>query len=173
MQRTMKFGSNEKLNYLLYLMLVGSVMGWCIEVAFRTVKNGQLVIPGFLIGPYCPIYGFGILIIILFCKHRSLFVSYWKIFLYSSVLEYVISFFAENIFGKLLWDYSGLPLSIGTRVSLFFSCIWGALGIIVLLFLEPVLRGFYNKYEKKLLPVIKVGITIIIVDFIVTCTLIL
>lgn len=163
----MNLKSSEKTNYLLYLMLVGSVMGWCIEVAFRTLRNGKFVIPGFLFGPYCPIYGFGVLIIVLLCKHRNLFVSYWKIFLYSSILEYIISFFAENLFGKLLWDYSGLPLSIGTRVSLFFSCIWGALGIMVLLFLEPVLHEFYNKYEKKILPVIRAGAMIILVDFII------
>ena len=36
-----------------------SISEWIIEVAYRSAKNNHLVNPGFLKGPYLPIYGFG------------------------------------------------------------------------------------------------------------------
>ena len=45
--------------YLLFLFAVGSIVGWCLEVVYRSIVSGCIIIPGFLLGPYCPIYGFG------------------------------------------------------------------------------------------------------------------
>ena len=50
-------------------------LGWCLEVVFCTVNSGQWVNRGFLNGPVCPIYGFGMVIVLLALEplaHRPL-----------------------------------------------------------------------------------------------------
>ena len=49
---------NAPLQLLLYFVLY-AFLGWCAEVAFAAVTTRQLVNRGFLNGPQCPIYGFG------------------------------------------------------------------------------------------------------------------
>ncbi len=42
-----------------FLFLTGSLAGWVIEVFFRrTVSQKRWMNPGFLNGPYLPLYGF-------------------------------------------------------------------------------------------------------------------
>ena len=48
-----------------YIFVVYAFLGWCCEVAFAAMKEGRFINRGFLNGPYCPIYGFGALLVIL------------------------------------------------------------------------------------------------------------
>ena len=50
---------------MIWIVLVYSFLGWCCEVAFAAVRRGIFVNRGFLNGPVCPIYGFGVLIVLL------------------------------------------------------------------------------------------------------------
>lgn len=160
-----------KLAYAMYLFTFGSVAGWCLEVVFRSVTHGRLYIPGFLMGPYCPIYGMGMLLIVFVCNHKSKIRSFFEIVFLSSALEYVISFLAENMFGKLLWDYSDLPLSIGTRVSFAFSIAWGALGLLVLVFAEPALHRIYTSHKKATQDISAGILSAIVLDFILSAAM--
>ena len=47
----------------MWIVLIYGFFGWCGEVAFAAVKDGKFVNRGFLNGPICPIYGFGVLIV--------------------------------------------------------------------------------------------------------------
>lgn len=49
---------------LLWYFSIYSFLGWCMEVVFCTVRTGKLVNRGFLNGPVCPIYGFGMVIVL-------------------------------------------------------------------------------------------------------------
>ena len=48
-----------------FLFFIYSVIGWMMETIFVCIQKRKLVDRGFLIGPYCPIYGFGALVICL------------------------------------------------------------------------------------------------------------
>ena len=50
-----------KVATVLWYFAVYSVLGWCAEVVYCTVKSGQIRNRGFLNGPVCPVYGFGML----------------------------------------------------------------------------------------------------------------
>ncbi|WP_242996853.1 putative ABC transporter permease [Coprococcus sp. AF21-14LB] len=52
-------------HYLLNFFIYG-FLGWCTEVAFAAFKEHHFVNRGFLNGPICPIYGFGVSTVILF-----------------------------------------------------------------------------------------------------------
>ena len=45
---------------LAFLFAVGSFLGWCLEVVFRHFVTHKWINPGFLIGPYLPLYGFSL-----------------------------------------------------------------------------------------------------------------
>ena len=46
------------------LFVIGSLLGWVIELFFRRfVSQKKWMNPGFLIGPYLPIYGFGVIVL--------------------------------------------------------------------------------------------------------------
>ena len=49
---------------ILAFFLIYSCLGWCLEVIYAAVSTGQLVNRGFLNGPVCPIYGFGMVIVL-------------------------------------------------------------------------------------------------------------
>ena len=47
-----------------FFFIIYAVMGWCLEVIYEAVDQGVFINRGFLNGPYCPIYGFGVIIVI-------------------------------------------------------------------------------------------------------------
>ncbi|MFA6667512.1 MAG: putative ABC transporter permease [Bacilli bacterium] len=56
------------LSYL-YLFIIGSFMGWLIEILFRRIfTQHKWTNPGFLKGPCLPLYGFGLCLLYLICS---------------------------------------------------------------------------------------------------------
>ena len=51
-------------SYLL-LFFTASFLGWCMEVICKLIQFERFINRGFLIGPWCPIYGFGTVLITL------------------------------------------------------------------------------------------------------------
>ena len=49
---------------LVWIFIIYAFIGWCAEVSFAAVDNGKFVNRGFLNGPYCPIYGCGVVIVV-------------------------------------------------------------------------------------------------------------
>lgn len=119
------------MNYNIYELLgfffVYSFLGWCAEVIYAAFRHGKFVNRGFLLGPLCPIYGYG-LIAVLYLTWPVMDKPV-LVFLISAVactvIEFIIGFCAEKIFHQQLWDYSNSPLNIGGYVCLGFSAIWG------------------------------------------------
>ena len=54
------------LYHILAFFLIYSCLGWCLEVVYAAATTGQLVNRGFLNGPVCPIYGFGMILVLFF-----------------------------------------------------------------------------------------------------------
>ena len=50
---------------LMWYFFIYAFLGWCTEVSFFAIKTGKFVNRGFLNGPVCPVYGFGLVIIIM------------------------------------------------------------------------------------------------------------
>ena len=119
---------------LLLLFFIYAFLGWCAEVAFAACKHGRFVNRGFLNGPLCPIYGFGLLIVVLFLRpvQENLPLLFLGSFLLTTLLELITGVVLEKLFHTRWWDYSGMPLNIGGYVCLLFSLIWGAACVLIL-----------------------------------------
>lgn len=60
------FGIDIRVYFLLFLTY--SIAGWCMEVIGKLIEKKKFINRGFLIGPYCPIYGTGAILITLLLK---------------------------------------------------------------------------------------------------------
>ena len=127
---------------LIYYFLVFSLLGWIMEALYRSVIDRRLTNPGFLTGPYLPIYGFGGLIIL---AGHTLLSSYSlpvrAVFYVVSLtaLEFLAGFFMEKIFGIRLWDYRHRRLNLCGYVCLRFSMYWMVLAVTAFVILRVVL----------------------------------
>ena len=128
---------------LAFLFFIGSVLGWCIELLFRRfVSSKRWINPGFLTGPYLPLYGFGVIILYLICSIPvdQLWLKILLIVVLMTVLEYVTGLIFIKGMKIKLWDYSKNWGNIQGIICPAFSIIWGGLGVLFLFFVFPILN---------------------------------
>lgn len=134
---------------LVYFLLFFSyaVLGWCMEVIVKFIEYKRFVNRGFLIGPYCPIYGMGALTLtFLLNDYKSNPVLLFLLgTLIASVIEYVTSWLMEKIFNARWWDYSNDRFNINGRVCLATMIPFGLLGLLILYVLNPIFMNVYSK----------------------------
>ena len=94
-------------SYIL-LFFTASSMGWCMEVLCKLIQFKRFINRGFLIGPWCPIYGFGtVMITLLLSKFtEDPFAVFGLAILLCGTLEYLTSYIMEKAFHARWWDYS-------------------------------------------------------------------
>lgn len=102
--------------YLLFFIY--SVIGWIIEVTNIFITKKKFINRGFLIGPYCPIYGFGgILMTILLEKYyENIILTFIFSIFICAMLEYFTSYLLEKIFNARWWNYSNRKFNINGRI---------------------------------------------------------
>ncbi|MBP3893203.1 MAG: putative ABC transporter permease [Atopobiaceae bacterium] len=129
------------------LFVVFSILGWVWESTYCTIIERRWQNRGFLYGPCCPIYGSGVLAIMLLWHAElaeGVVMEWWKVFLFaffgSMVLEYVTHWTLEKLFHAYWWDYSNMPLNLNGRICLPASIFFGLGGLFVVYVLyEPTL----------------------------------
>ena len=112
---------SENLINLIFLFFVFSVLGWIIEVSLKFIDFGRFINRGFLIGPYCPIYGLGSVLIILVTQNfqeqeHSLAFVFLVSLLVCGLVEYLVSYFLEAHYHARWWDYSNRPMNLNGRI---------------------------------------------------------
>ena len=90
----------KKLQICFLLFIIYSACGWLMEVTNTLRLKKKFVNRGFLIGPYCPIYGCGVVLMSVLLKNCKdyIFVTFVFSVLICGVLEYLTSFLLEKIF---------------------------------------------------------------------------
>ncbi len=147
-----------------------SVLGWILEVIVCSICDKKLVNRGFLIGPYCPIYGFGALIMLLLSSYKDhLFVCFILSLTLCSTLEYFASYLMEKLFKIRWWDYSHDAFNINGRICLRNALAFGALGVIFTRFLNPWYLSIVDNFSYDVLLVIAIIVAIVtIIDILVS-----
>lgn len=149
-------------SYIL-LFFVYSFLGWCLEVGCKLASDHKFVNRGFLIGPYCPIYGHGALIMtILLHKYLNDSVTLFiMIILCCSILEYFTSYFLEKIFHTRWWDYTHYKFNINGRICLETMIPFGLFGLFIMYVTNPFFLGIINSIPVTLLYILSVLLLII------------
>lgn len=155
----------NNLCFYFILFLIYSIIGWVMEVIFTLFKDKTLVNRGFLIGPYCPIYGCGCVLIILLLKRYSndFFVLFIMSMVVCSILEYLTSYIMEKLFKARWWDYSDRKFNINGRICLETMIPFGLLGCLLMYVINPFISGFISKVPKDILNPISIVLFILFV----------
>ena len=132
--------------YFLFFMSY-STLGWCMEVAVKKIQYGRFINRGFLIGPYCPIYGVGALLITLLLERYrndppALFVMGMVT---CALLEYLTSYVMERLFHARWWDYSSKRFNINGRICLDTMIPFGLLGMFIMYAVNPLLEDAFSR----------------------------
>lgn len=135
---------------LIIQFFVYSVAGWCMEVILKFRQYHRFINRGFLIGPYCPIYGSGaVAMTVLLYGFVGSDSRYSDIFLAAFVvcgaLEYFVSWYMEKLFHARWWDYSQKPMNLHGRIWIGNLILFGLGGIVIIKWLNPV---FFREVRK-------------------------
>lgn len=161
---------------VLWIFIIYAFIGWCTEVSYAALDRGIFVNRGFLNGPYCPIYGCGVIIVVVILTplKGNLILLFTGSILLTSLLEYITGFVLEKVFHNKWWDYSDKPFNIKGYICLEFSIFWGLACTFIMLIIHPIIFGFIHIIPKILgIILISILMTVFFVDCIVTVTTIL
>ena len=124
--------------YIIYFIFY-SFAGWVLEVLVKLYTEKRFVNRGFLIGPVCPIYGWGVLFIVGLINgdFRDILSVFLKSILICSILEYTTSYVMEKIFKARWWDYSNRRFNINGRICLETMIPFGLGGSLAVVFIHP------------------------------------
>jgi uncharacterized membrane protein len=127
-------------------------------------------------GPYCPIYGFGAVIVVIFLSpiYNNPVLVFLLGMILTTLLEYVTSFFMEKIFNAKWWDYSHLPLNINGRVCLVNSILFGIMGLFLTYMIHPYISNLVSKIPIEYFnSIVLVLVVVMVIDFMSTLNVIL
>lgn len=169
-----------------FLFFIGSIFGWVLELLFRRFlsKNNpqkKWINPGFLMGPYVPLYGFGLTALFLMSRFPYVGISSlaeltWLktliCILSMGVMMTLIEYIAGLIFIKRLhvklWDYSNEWGNLQGIICPLFSMIWTVLGALYYFFIQPHIVRMVAWYFNNIAFSFVVGMFygVFIVDFV-------
>lgn len=157
------------------LFFIYAILCWMLEVICKLIENKKFINRGFLIGPYCPIYGYGALLITILLKKYlddpiALFVMGIVI---CSILEYLTSYFMEKLFHARWWDYSQRKFNINGRICLRTMLPFGLLGLFMMYISNPFFFDIIEKIPNNILSITCIILLIIyLVDNIISFNII-
>ena len=124
---------------LIWIFFIYAFLGWCTEVCYVATVTGKFVNRGFLNGPWCPVYGFGVLIVLTCLEPLAdqLALLFLGSLVLTSALEWLTGFLLEKLFHQRWWDYSDQPFNLNGYICLRFSLAWGLACLLVMEIIHP------------------------------------
>ena len=128
--------------HIFQYFLIYSFLGWCTEVVYAAVTEGKVVNRGFLNGPVCPIYGFGVLAVFgtintsltrfdTGSQNGNLLLVFLCGMALTTMIELLGGWALDKLFHARWWDYSDKPFNFHGYICLKFSLLWG-IGIVLI-----------------------------------------
>lgn len=154
--------------------LIYSFLGWLMEVCLSFFSKHKFINRGFLIGPYCPIYGWGALAIILIVGSSvsDMFGVFAKAVLVCATLEYFTSYFMEKIYNVRWWDYSTKRFNINGRICLEAIIPFGILSLLIIYVVHPFVLSILSGIPSVVLSILAIVLFVLfIIDNIVSTSI--
>lgn len=127
-----------------------SVAGWCMEVTLKFIQYHRFINRGFLIGPYCPIYGWGAVAVTLIvggllARRGTVGETFLAGMVVCGALEYFTSWYMEKLFHARWWDYSTKPMNLHGRIWIGNLLLFGAASVVIVKGIVPFLLRALGK----------------------------
>lgn len=137
-----------------FLFYIGSSIGWVLELFFRRFEHKKWVNPGFLVGPYLPIYGLGLVLLTLL----HLFIAKYNLHPAITILMLgacmiLLELVTGLIFLHLkvrLWDYSNYFCNFKGVICLHMSLLWIGIGAVYYYFLADYVMKALSWFSSHL-----------------------
>ena len=158
-------------SYWFIMFIIYSFIGWIIDICDVYYKYKKIVNRGFYIGPYCPIYGVGVLLMIFLLKDytNSPIVLFILATVLCMTLEYLTSYVMEKWFNARWWDYSDRKFNLNGRICLETTIPFGLGAMIVMYVVNPFLTNILNKIPSNIVVIIGIVLMVIfLVDAIIS-----
>lgn len=134
------------------IFIIYSFIGWIFEIIVALVSHRKFSNRGFLIGPICPIYGVGAVLISLLLGNVENAVAIFCVSMVGAVaLEYFTSWLMETLFHARWWDYRDMPFNLNGRICLHTGLAFGVLGVLVVRVTNPLLLEIFNSVNQNVL----------------------
>ena len=170
-----------ELYYFALSFFVYGFLGWCTEVAYAAAKQGKFVNRGFLNGPVCPVYGFGVVSVFALInliqpagtQMSDLLVYVFGVIL-ATLIELVAGWLLDICFHARWWDYSKQPFNFRGYICLEFSLIWGFAILFVVRIFQKYIDKLITGHDSSVLgwTILVILYGVYFVDFVVTVAVI-
>lgn len=141
-----------------------------MEVTVCSIRDKRIVNRGFLLGPYCPIYGFGgIFMLPLYNYRHDILVCFILAFFIGGFVEYISSYLLEKIFKVRWWDYSRDHYNLNGRICLRNCLAFGLLGVLASNYLFPLSFKLLEIIDDYKLVVSVILLIITTLDIVISC----
>lgn len=160
---------------LVWNFLIYSVAGWCVEVIFHAITFHRVINRGFLNGPVCPVYGFGVVVVFGVLNVVSgllggrsfldalvrggkglpasadinIFLLFVIGVVFCTLVELLGGWLLDVVYHTRWWDYTDEFMNFKGYICLKFSLLWGLGIVIVVKFVQPM---FLGKVSSGLIP---------------------
>ena len=172
MEKTIEKENKIKIRMWIWYFFIFSIIGLVTETIYCYVTTGVLESrQGLIWGPFCPIYGIGATIfIVTLGRYKKQPI---KLFiagaLLGAVVEYILSYAMEAVYGNRFWDYAYTQFHINGRICITYSIFWGILAIVLIQWVKPWIDKAIGKITPSIRTGIEVGICIfLVIDAIAT-----
>lgn len=158
--------SFEVLTDYIFIFFIFSVIGWLIEVSLKSIQFHRFINRGFLVGPYCPIYGLGALLIVMSNEWMGKYDSSNAIIFLNSVLicgfvEYFVSYFLEKFYHARWWDYTNRPMNLHGRIWIGNLILFGLGGLSIVNIFNPLFLSLFHELDLRYREIIGIFIVIL------------
>lgn len=134
------------------LIFIFSVIGWLMEVTLKFIQYHRFINRGFMIGPYCPIYGFGVAGVTILVggfigRHGTDTETFMAGFVICGFLEYMTSYYMEKMFHARWWDYSNKPMNLHGRIWIGNLILFGIASVLIVKWIAPHYFNFIRQFN--------------------------
>ncbi len=154
--------------YIIFSFFCVSISAWFLEILYSLILRHRFVLPGTLLGPWCPVYGTAFLALLFFLhpKDHKIY-NFMKTFVIVMIVEYLASFLSDRIFHHIIWDYHHYFFNIHGRVCLEMTLLFAIMGYLMMYFVEPILRRISIQLGNRLKIIDMVFVSLFLFDILI------
>ena len=150
---------------LFLAFIIYAFIGWILEIIYTYIRTKKVINRGFLIGPYCPIYGMGCILITLLLKkyYDDPIVLAIMSMIICSILEYLTSYAMEKVFKARWWDYRDRKFNINGRICLETLVPFGIGSLVIMYIVNPFIVNLLNIIPEIIIYILFISIFVMFV----------
>ena len=145
--------------YYINCFFVYSIFGFLFESVVGIFRKTGFS-SGILYGPWTPIYGIGVNIILLLSHYffqnlhfvwwREVCIVFFSVMVSLTLIEWLGGILIEKVFHVVFWNYEEFEHHIGKYIALEVSFLWGVLSLILIYVVHPLIQTYILKIPNSI-----------------------